>query len=209
MNTKLYTPITLTLIIFGCISTSLLLSLSGNAEIKVKESQTEYDIPKTGKVEPTKDRVTFSCGETVNRASGENIPATVAYVPQRQITIPIIAWESNYIPVWDAQRRCETVSSKFQTFYEDGRLNYLTNGVNQGYPIICAVLEKGQLCKGEDQLFQVKPSSNPREILLSLNELLEGKTSQPLYQIGDKQVYVSIEDLLNNTSTVDEKNSGG
>ena len=183
MNTYLLRPLLPAAASISLFSSCLFCGVS-HAEMKFKEALRG-------------DRVTFFCGEIAARDSGESIPATVAWVPQRQTTIAIIAWESNYIPAWDAQRRCETVSPKFQTFYEDGRLHYLTNGVNQGYPIICATVQPGQVCTGDDQLFQVKPSSEPQEILLGLNQLLAGKSAQPLYQSSSQQIYVSVEDLLN------------
>ena len=182
MNTCLLNPIILAIVNVSLFSSFLF----------CEATKAEMNAEKASKG----DRVTFFCDQIAARDSGESIPATVAWVPQRQTNIAIIAWESNYIPAWDAQRRCETVSPKFQTFYEDGRLHYLTNGVNQGYPIICATVQQGQVCTGDDQLFQVKPSSEPQEILLGLNQLLAGKSSQPLYQSSSQQIYVSVEDLL-------------
>jgi Circadian oscillating protein COP23 len=143
------------------------------------------------------DRVTFSCGAIPDQASGEKIPATVAWVPQREETVTIIAWKSNYIPQWDAQKRCETVSPKFQAFYEDGRLEYLTTGENNGYDIICAAMETGQPCKAEDQLFQVKANNDPEAVLTGLTGIIEGTSSEPIYQSSGDQTYVSMEELLN------------
>ena len=151
-----------------------------------------------------KDRVSFYCGEFVERESNANIPATLAYVPQRKATIAIIAWKSNYIPAWDARRRCETVSPKFQAFYEDGRLNYITTGINNGYDIVCAAIESGKPCKPEDQLFQVKATDNPEAVLKGLIGIIEGTVSEPIYQNSGDQIYVSIEELLKNAPAIEE-----
>lgn len=151
-----------------------------------------------------KDRVSFYCGEFLDKASGETIPATVAYVPQRKANVSIIAWKSDYIPAWDAQTRCETVSPKFQTFYENGRLKLITTGVNNGYDIICAAVEEGQPCKGEDQLFQVKASSDPQAVLKGLTGIISGDSSEPLYQSSGDKIYVSMEELLNNAPAIEE-----
>ncbi len=146
---------------------------------------------------PITDRINFYCGEFLDQASGKTIPATVAYVPQRKANVSIIAWKSDYIPAWDTQTRCKTVSPKFQTFYEDGRLDYLTTGVNDGYDIVCAAVEEGQPCKAEDQLFQVKASNNPQAVLKGLTGIIEGTSSEPIYQSSGDKIYVPMKDLLN------------
>jgi hypothetical protein len=174
---------------------------SSDAETTTVQSVAQSDVAQstTSNSEATdsKDRVTFYCGEISDQASGGKIPATVAWVPQRKANVAIIAWKSNYIPQWDAQKRCETVSPKFQSFYEDGRLEYLTTGENQGYDIICAAVETGQACKAEDQLFQVKANNDPEAVLTGLTGIIEGTSSEPIYQSSGNQTYVSMEELLN------------
>ena len=143
------------------------------------------------------DRVNFYCGEFTDD-TGETMPATMAYVPQRKASVSIIGWKSNHIPSWDAQRRCDTASPKFQAFYEDGRLNYLTTGVNNGQDIICAAVETGQPCKPEDQLFQVKASDDPDAVLKGLTGIIEGAATsgEPIYQSSDEKIYVSMDKFL-------------
>lgn len=150
------------------------------------------------------DRVSFYCGEISGKETGKKIPATIAYVPQRKANVAIIAWKSNYIPEWDAQKRCDTVSPKFQAFYEDGSLNYLKTGENQGYPIICAAVETEQPCQAEDQLFQVKASSNPEAVLKGLTGIIEGTSSEPIYQSSGDKTYVSMENLLKAAPAIEE-----
>ncbi|MGK7892693.1 MAG: COP23 domain-containing protein, partial [Xenococcus sp. (in: cyanobacteria)] len=154
------------------------------------------------------DRVSFYCGETLDQASGQKIPTTLAWVPQREANIPIIGWKNEYFGAWNSQKRCEAVSPKFQTFYEDGRLNYLTNGESAGYPIICAVLDKEEQCSGENQLFQVRPGTNPEEVITGLNGILGGKTSdsEPIYQSSGNRVYISVSGFLENAPAVEDDN---
>lgn len=153
-----------------------------------------------------RDRVSFYCGEFFEQESGTILPATVAYVPQRKATIAIIAWKSNYIPAWDARRRCEIVSPRFQEFYEDGRLNYITTGINQGYDIVCAAINKGKPCNPENQLFQIKATDNPEVVLQGLIGIIEGTVSEPIYQNSGDQIYVSMEELLKNAPAIEEAN---
>jgi Circadian oscillating protein COP23 len=154
----------------------------------------------------SKDKINFYCGEISDKASNKKIPATIAYIPQRKANVQIIAWKSNFIPQWDAQKRCNTVSPKFQTFYENGRLNYLTTGENAGYDIICAAVETGRSCKAEDQLFQVKANSDPEAVLKGLTGLIEGASSKPIFQSSGEQIYVSMEDLLNKAPAIEATN---
>ena len=150
------------------------------------------------------DRVNFYCGEYTDKSTGQTIPATMAYVPQRKASVSIIAWKSNHIPAWDAQTRCDTVSPKFQIFYEDSRLDYLTTGVNNGYDIICAVLETGQPCKPEDQLFQVKADDNPSAVLRGLTGIIEGTAlGNIIYQNSSDKVYVSMDEFLEAAPTIE------
>ena len=160
-------------------------------------------------VTPTdkKDRVSFYCGEIPDKETGEKIPATLAYVPQRRSNIPIIAWTSQHLAAWNPQRRCEVVSPKFQTFYEDGRLNYLSNGESAGYPIICALLDKQEQCSGENQLFQVRPGSNPEDVFLGLKGILDGKSSEPIYQSSGDRIYISVSKFLENAPAIEDETS--
>ena len=176
----------------------LITTIVGFTSINSQQSNAETPYPQ--------NRVSFYCGEFLDGDNGQTIPATLAYVPQRKANIAIIVWKSNYIPAWDAQKRCETVSPKFQTFYEDGRLNYLTTGINNGYDIVCAAIETGKSCTPDDQLFQVKATDNPEAVLEGLTGIIEGTVSEPIYQNSGEKIYVSIEELLNNAPAIEETN---
>ena len=154
------------------------------------------------------DRVSFYCGETVDQATGEKIPTTLAWNPQREANIPIVGWRNEYFGSWNPQKRCEVVSPKFQTFYEDGRLEYLSNGEIAGYDVICAILEKEEQCSGKNQLFQVRPGTDAEDVILGLNAILEGKTSdsEPIYQSSGKRVYISVSGFLEQAPAVEDNN---
>jgi Circadian oscillating protein COP23 len=197
MNTKPWSVVLVATTVLVPVSINIF-NQSGNAKTIVAQSGTSNSAAKY-----PKDRISFYCGEISDKANGGTIPATIAYVPQRKVNVAIIAWKYNYVPKWDTQKRCETVSPKFQTFYENGRLNYLTTGKNQGYDIICAAVETGQACKAEDQLFQVKASSDPGAVLKRLTGIIEGTSSQPIYQRSSQQIYVSVEELLKTAPAIE------
>lgn len=194
MKIKLFPHITLAAIAIGLVSIPLLGQLS-NVKMVEKEAS---------KSDPVTNGVSFSCGEIPHKDTGENIPATVAYVPQRDAHVPIIAWTVNYFPKWDVQTRCETVSPKFQNFYKNGHLHYLTTGIKNGYDIICATKQKGQPCRDDAQLFQIKAQDDPQEALKGLIGILEGSSSKPIYQTSGGKVYVSIASLLKVAPAIEE-----
>ncbi len=170
------------------------LAQSGNAGIEVKEADNSQH---------PKDRVSFYCGSISDTETGSDIPTTLAYVPQRKASVPVVAWTSN-LAAWSPERRCDSVSGKFQDFYKDGRLNYLTNGESAGYPIICALLDKQEQCSGENQLFQIRAGSDPEDVIAGLNGILRGNVKDTvIYQNAEGRTYVDIAGLLENAPTVE------
>jgi hypothetical protein len=154
------------------------------------------------------DRINFYCGEISDKETGDKIPATVAWVPQRQANIPIVAWTSNNVAAWSPEKRCQSVSAKFEAFYQDGRLNYLTNGEVAGYPIICALLDKQQQCSSENQLFQVRAGTNPEDVVVGLKEILAGKSSEStsqIYQSSGARVLISVSEFLQQAPVIEEQ----
>lgn len=143
-----------------------------------------------------RNEVTFICGQIFDPASEEYIPATLAWIPQRKTHIQIIGWKSEYFGISN-QKRCDIVTEKFAEAYQQGRLNYLTTGQNNGLPIICAISSEDGLCDGDSQLFTLKPHNNPNLVLGKLIDILEGDTSTVLYQSsGDNRTVVSVTELF-------------
>ena len=189
MNMKISANIFLEIATVSCLTIPILSQIIW-AQTTVKENAKE-------------DGVSFYCDEIVNNETGRSIPTTVAYVPQRQKTIPIIAWKSEHLAAWNPQRRCEAVSPKFQIFYKEGRLNYFTDGENQGYPIICGISNTQEPCNGESQLFQLRPGSTSEDVIAGLEDLVSGKVSKPIYQNHGGRVYISVSEFLDNAPAIE------
>lgn len=147
------------------------------------------------------DQITFVCKQVFDSASGNKIPATLAWIPERQAHIIIIGWKSEYFPRWNPEKRCQTATTKFQTAYNEGRLNYLTTGENNNYPIICAVTKEGEQCDGKNQLFTIKHHDNPQLVLTQLVGNLQGNGGV-IYQSSGKQNYFSFNEILQKAPTV-------
>lgn len=190
MNTKTFISLALSVVALP------LLANFSHAEIKVKESS-NTELPE--------DRVSFYCGTILHSETREEIPATVANVPQRKAKIAMVAWTTE-LAAWSAEKRCDTVSAKFQTFHEDGRLNYLANGESAGEPIICAKLDTQEECSGENQLFQVKAGTNPEDVIAALQGTLAGEIKDTVIEQSsyNGQTHVSVSKLLENAPAIDE-----
>jgi len=153
---------------------------------------------------PKTDGVSFYCDEITDKETGKKVPATVAYVPQKQGSIPIIAWTSEHLIAWNPQRRCEEVSPKFQTFYQTGRLNYFTNGESNDEEIICGIPNIQEPCNGESQLFQLRPGSSSEDVIAGLEDLVAGKVSTPIYQNSGGRTYISVFEFLDNAPVIQD-----
>lgn len=153
------------------------------------------------------DKVTFFCRESFDKASGERIPVTVAWVPERKGHVYFIGWKSEYFNQggWTPAERCQKVTQKFQEFYEQGRLNHLTSGKSNGYPIICGVINQGEICNANNQLFTVKSGSKPEEVIQRLMDISEGKSAEPLLQSSGEQLYIPVQNFLNKSPLLDSK----
>ena len=197
MNIKSFTSVTTGAIALSLITIPVVTS-SSNAEIQVTQANEDL----------SSDGVSFYCGTVSESETGETTPTTLAYVPQRKAHIPIVAWKSN-LGIWNPQKRCDLVSEKFQTFYQDGRLNYLSDGEIAGYSVICALLDKQEQCSGENQLFQVRTGTNPEDVIVGLNGFLTGKASDTavIEQSSGNKNYVSISGLLENAPPVEDSSS--
>jgi hypothetical protein len=107
----------------------------------------------------------FMCG------TSKGVPATVALTSRGPV--PVVRWSSNYFDRsgFSPQTRCKMVSAKFQQYYKDGTLNYLTTAYQNRQPVICVAASKGGPCSGV--LFTLKPTSNP---MATLRQLMQVRT---------------------------------
>lgn len=153
------------------------------------------------------NKVTFFCQPTFDRASQERIPTTVAWVPERKGHVRFIIWKSEYFTQsgWTPEQRCQKVTQKFQEFYQQGRLNYLSLGKNNGYPIICGLTNKTETCNSNNQLFTIKSTSNPQEVMARLIDIAEGKASNPLFQTSGGKVYIPLAKLFENSDIINAR----
>jgi len=130
----------------------------------------------------------FYCDQDKN-----GIPTTFVKTPQG--TYPIIRWVSNYFlsTGYSPMIRCGQVSSKFQLFYDDGRLDYITTGIVNSQPVVCVSGQRGGPCQGV--LFTLKPYQNASKIIQKLFDIRVGATTGPLYE-SSSRLYLNFNDYL-------------
>jgi hypothetical protein len=155
---------------------------------------------------PAKSEVKFICGQSFDQVSGQRYPTTYAWNHRGKMAI--IRWKkqwgsTNYRP----QQRCEEVSSRFQQAYNKGTLNFITNGVMNGQPVICTTSGYGRAC--ESLLVTLQQGENSLAILDELKGVLFGQITEPLSRSprnSQRYYQINIDQFLE-TATVEEESS--
>jgi Circadian oscillating protein COP23 len=152
--------------------------------------------------EQTTESLQFFCGKTFDSASGDQIPTTLVWQPEKEGNVALIRWKSEYFGK-NTQKRCQLVSAKFQKLWNAGQLNYITTGAVKKQPIVCGVANEGDNCSGQNQLFQLKPFSDSASLIAQLEGVFQGKVSSPVYESGgSSKKYLDIRSLLRNRTVV-------
>ncbi|NET87067.1 MAG: CHAT domain-containing protein [Kamptonema sp. SIO1D9] len=167
----------------GVIITCLLSFLS---LISLKANQIQYkDTPIKSNSE-----VKFICADD-GESSSYQVPTTYASTPEGKF--PIIRWETNYLNSsgWIPQRRCEEISLRLQSAYDNGSMKFITNGKINDQPVICTTREYGGECA--DLLFTLRPEDDTIAIAEQLADTFKGRAVGGLRQSSsDRQYYIEV-----------------
>ena len=138
--------------------------------------------------------VAFICG-----VSRDGVPTTFAQettnggIPKSK---SVIRWVSdfgdkvNYTP----QKRCEEVSNRFQDYSNQGLLDYITTGKENGLDTICVKdKERGGPCR---LLWTLKPKTNPKLVLHQLLSDHLGTGTLEEKGSNDSDIYIDVNKLL-------------
>ncbi|WP_354636112.1 COP23 domain-containing protein [Planktothricoides raciborskii] len=141
----------------------------------------------------------FICREGYDQTADKRLPTTYAFTGGQKRAI--IRWSTEYFSGsdWDPKSRCDEVSPRFQTAYENGTLNFITNGTWNNQPAVCTALQDGGPCA--DLLITMRPSDDSRQFATELGEVLKGRSTGPMrHSSGNSQVYiqVDIEEFIRN-----------
>lgn len=105
------------------------------------------------------EETTFFCG------TSKGVPATIARTSRGEVSM--ILWNSSTLPKSGdtPQNLCEDVSQKFQTYYNNGTLKYITTERRNGQLVACVAQEENGSCSGEPLFSLNSNESNPRATL--------------------------------------------
>ncbi|MDL5045181.1 COP23 domain-containing protein [Oscillatoria amoena NRMC-F 0135] len=133
--------------------------------------------------------IQFSC------VMDRGLPTTVARNTATGNSLPVVRWYSEYFSGsgYDPVTRCQQVSGRFQSARNSGRLNYITAGVVNGLPVVCATNAGGR-CDGSNVLFTLKPGQNAADSLQRLFDVRD-LGAGPLYESGGRQ-YIDVAKML-------------
>jgi Circadian oscillating protein COP23 len=138
----------------------------------------------------------FSCGQSQILGTDKKVPTTFART--KRGSIPVIRWQSTYFgksSVYTPLKRCEEVSRRFQKYYSEGTLAYLTAGRMNAQNVICVSDEYGGSCQG--LLLTLEPKDNPQEVLKDLLNA-RNRAGGPLTR-STGSLYVNMTDFLETT----------
>lgn len=122
--------------------------------------------------------------------------------------LPMIRWsDDSFPPPYTPLERCREVTTRFNTFHNNGTLKYMSVGTMNDTPVICVAGYKGGDCLPNGLLVTIKYGSDPNIALKRMLDRRVWATSESV-QLSDENehgliteiggtVYVDVEKLLN------------
>lgn len=138
--------------------------------------------------------VRFICSQGYDSVTQERVPTTYAWTPKGKIAL--VRWKSDWFAGsgFTPEVRCNEVSPRFDTAYQNDTLNYLTNGRLNSQKVICAVRAKGDSCTDSTLILTLRPEDNEFQALNQLNSILQGDAvNGPVEQSSGKQIYLQLD----------------
>jgi Circadian oscillating protein COP23 len=143
----------------------------------------------------TQSGARFFCSAIVNPATGEKTPMTLAKTQRGNVEM--IRWKSTFfkngVNDFTPMSRCTEVSRRFQDFYNQGILSYLTTGKMNAQNVICVAEEYGGPCSG--LLLTLEPKDDPQQVLQELMNVRTRASGGPITR-GSGSTYFDVEDFL-------------
>ena len=95
---------------------------------------------------------------------------------------------------WSVEKRCDVVAERFQRFYDSDVLRYIGADHVNNEPVLCAVVEKGDLCNSDNVLVTLPPKTDPVEgarKLMDTRGLAVGRVISVNGKTGKLESYVN------------------
>lgn len=137
-------------------------------------------------------------------ARSNGAPATLAQTNRGDV--PVILWTSDRFrdAGYSPERRCLEVSARFQQYFRNGKLNYLTTGIMNNQQVVCVADRDGGDCTG--LLFTLKRGSEPSQVLKNLLAVRVRASSVPLNE-STSRVYIDMSEYLKQAAVENLPNS--
>lgn len=125
----------------------------------------------------------FFCGKGSN-----GLPTTFVNTPNGNLSL--IRWKSHFFEPsgYTPDVRCRDVSQRFNRFYNQGILNFVTTGVVNNQPVVCVASTMGGACT--EVLFTLKPGQSATRTIQQLFDVRAGAAG-PLYE-SEERIYVDM-----------------
>lgn len=135
------------------------------------------------------DSVNFYCDTT------GSLPTLVARSDAGGVKTPIIRFYSEYFADsgYNSYERCYQVANRFQSAYDDGRLEYITAGIVNRQTVVCATYSGGS-CNSSNTLFTLKPGANAADTLQRLFDVRD-LSAGPLFESTGRP-YIQFSNLI-------------
>jgi hypothetical protein len=135
----------------------------------------------------------FYCG----KSDGE--PATIVKTVT-QGDVPLIIWSfEGFGREFPPGRRCEIVSQRFQQYYEDGSLDFITTERIRGYDTVCVARAKGESCEGRI-LFTIPPGQKAKDAIEAVFNLSGPYRNNCGISENGGKVYINVKSFIQNLS---------
>jgi Circadian oscillating protein COP23 len=119
-----------------------------------------------------------------------NVPMTKIRTSRGNETF--IRWVVEDFKKYPALKRCQLVSSRFQRYYDNGKVFITTRNNVNGYPVLCIANRKNTPCTAENILVTLKPGSDTGKVLNQMNDFRRGVGSEALNLSGCQVISLGV-----------------
>lgn len=100
------------------------------------------------------------------------VPTVIATLSNQEISqvTPILSFLPQYFSESEALLECQNTAEKLNTFYQEGKMNYLASDTINQKPVVCAVQRRGLGCDSYNSgiLFSLSKAVSPTELLFNM-----------------------------------------
>ncbi len=143
------------------------------------------------------DKIQFTCRLGFDKNTGKEQPTT--YLWHQGNKHGVVRWVKA-MGSTTPQERCNQVSNRLQVAYDNGDLNFVTNGLMNGEAVICAAREYKGDCN--TLILTLRSNDKPLEVLEGFKEALAGRSMGPIsHSSGVPQIYykIDLQETIRNT----------